>query len=65
MKYICDLAVQRGESLLWLTVLKSNPSARRFYEAFGFQLIGEIPFNTDLAEIGMNAMGFELTRLEG
>ncbi|AKS09910.1 GNAT family N-acetyltransferase [Pseudomonas trivialis] len=64
MQYIRDLAVQRGESLLWLTVLKSNPSARRFYEAFGFQLIGEIPFNTDLAEIGMNAMGFELTQLE-
>ncbi|MFL1386080.1 GNAT family N-acetyltransferase [Pseudomonas tritici] len=65
MQYICDLAVQRGESLLWLTVLKSNPNARRFYETFGFQLIGQIPFNTDLTEIGMNAMGFELKQLGG
>ncbi|BDB19658.1 hypothetical protein cym2001_30230 [Pseudomonas sp. CYM-20-01] len=42
---------------------KSNPDARRFYQAFGFQVMGEIPFKTDLAEIGMDVMGFDLKRL--
>lgn len=63
LQYICERAIQRDEGMLWLTVLKSNPNARRFYEAFGFQLIGEIPFNTDLAEIGMDIMRLELKRL--
>ena len=62
MQFICDQAVARGERSLWLTVLKSNPGARRFYEAFGFKWIGEIPFKTDLAEIGMDVMGLELQR---
>lgn len=45
---------------MWLDVLKTNSNARRFYEAYGFQEIGEIPFNTDLAEIGMVVMGLQL-----
>ncbi|MGO4798144.1 N-acetyltransferase family protein [Pseudomonas sp. W22_MBD1_FP4] len=62
LQFICDQAVQRGEHLLWLDVLKSNSNARRFYEAFGFRQIGEIPFDTDLAEVGMVVMGLELNR---
>ncbi|MFL1416838.1 GNAT family N-acetyltransferase [Pseudomonas fildesensis] len=57
---ICDRAIQRGERSVWLDVLKTNSNARRFYEAYGFQEIGEIPFNTDLAEIGMVVMGLQL-----
>ena len=62
LQHIEDRAVQRGERLLWLDVLKTNSNARRFYEAFGFQRIGEIPFRTDLSEIGMDVMGLELER---
>lgn len=60
VQFICDQAVQRGHNFLWLTVLKSNPDARRFYEACGFESVGEIPFKTDLAEIGMDVMGLKL-----
>ncbi|NVZ69443.1 GNAT family N-acetyltransferase [Pseudomonas costantinii] len=60
LHFIRDLAAQRGERLLWLDVLKTNANARRFYEASGFKHIGEIPFNTDLAEIGMVVMGLTL-----
>lgn len=60
LEFICSSAVQRGEQMLWLDVLKSNANARRFYEAFGFQVIGEIPFCTDVAEIGMVAMKLDL-----
>lgn len=62
MQFICDQAVERGERSLWLTVLKSNSHARRFYAAFGFKWIGETPFKTDLAEIGMDVMELELKR---
>lgn len=62
LQFICDQAIERAESLLWLTVLKSNANARRFYEAFGFQATGEIPFKTDLAEIGMDVMALELDK---
>lgn len=63
MQFICERALQRGERMVWLTVLKSNPDARRFYEAFGFKQIGEIPFKTDLADIGMDVMRLELKPL--
>lgn len=60
LQFICEQAQSRGETLLWLDVLKTNLNARGFYEAFGFNQIGEIPFNTDLAEIGMVVMGLAL-----
>ncbi len=60
LQFIRDQALTRGEGLLWLDVLKTNSNARSFYEAFGFKQIGEIPFNTDLAEIGMVVMGLAL-----
>ncbi|WP_367375630.1 N-acetyltransferase family protein [Pseudomonas lini] len=62
LRFICNRAIERGERLLWLDVLKTNSNARRFYEGFGFQKIGEIPFKTDLAEIGMVVMACELSR---
>ncbi len=62
LQFIHEQAALRGESLLWLDVLKNNSNARGFYEAFGFKQIGEIPFNTDLAEIGMVVMGLKLER---
>ncbi|OYU09252.1 MAG: GNAT family N-acetyltransferase [Pseudomonas sp. PGPPP1] len=63
LQFISDRAGQRGERLLWLDVLKSNSNAQRFYEAVGFRTLGEIPFSTDLTEIGMVAMGLALKEL--
>lgn len=62
LRFICNRAIERAERLLWLDVLKTNSNARRFYEGFGFQEIGEIPFKTDLVEIGMVVMACELSR---
>ena len=45
-----------GEALVWLDVLKTNPGARRFYERHAFQIVGELPFATDLGEHGMWVM---------
>jgi ribosomal protein S18 acetylase RimI-like enzyme len=41
-------------------VLKSNAGARAFYERQGFNVVGEIPFATDLEEIGMWVMARDL-----
>ncbi|WP_317202069.1 GNAT family N-acetyltransferase [Janthinobacterium sp.] len=56
LNYIYELGTKRGESLVWLDVLKTNLSARRFYSSLGFQERGEIPFKTDIVEIGMVVM---------
>ena len=39
-----------------------HSNAQRFYESFGFRSLGEIPFSTDLAEIGMVVMCRDLSR---
>ncbi|MFW0753945.1 GNAT family N-acetyltransferase [Pseudomonas sp. H11T01] len=62
LRFICDRAIEHGERLLWLDVLKTNANARRFYESFGLREVGEIPFKTDTAEIGMVVMACELSR---
>lgn len=62
LRFICNRAAEHGERLLWLDVLKINSNAQRFYEGFGFQEIGEIPFKTDVADIGMVVMVCELSR---
>jgi ribosomal protein S18 acetylase RimI-like enzyme len=61
LRFICNRAIAQGARLLWLDVLKTNSNARRFYEGFGFQEIGEIPFKTDRAEIGMVVMACKLS----
>ena len=57
---IVDRAKRRGDRLLWLDVLKSNAGARAFYVRHGFHEVGEIPFATDLEEIGMWVMARDL-----
>jgi diamine N-acetyltransferase len=49
-------ARHREAPFLWLDVLKSNAGAQRFYEREGFAVCAEIPFATDLREIGMFVM---------
>jgi diamine N-acetyltransferase len=56
LEQILDRARQRGDKVIWLDVLKSNAGARAFYERHGFEVAGEIPFATDLREIGMWVM---------
>jgi len=53
-------AQQRRERLIWLDVLKSNSGARAFYARHAFDVVGEIPFATDLQEIGMCVMARDL-----
>jgi len=45
-----------GEPLVWLDVLRSNEAAARFYARHGFVRRGQVPFATDLGEIGMWVM---------
>ena len=60
LEFIVDMAEKRSD-MLWLDVLKSNLGAQRFYASRGFRAIGEIPFNTDILEIGMLVMARQLT----
>ncbi|MGB4074125.1 GNAT family N-acetyltransferase [Pseudomonas sp.] len=53
-------AILRGESSIWLDVLKTNTKAQKFYSRVGFIQVGEIPFKTDLKEIGMTVMACDL-----
>ncbi len=53
-------AILRGEPSIWLDVLKTNTKAQKFYSRFGFNQVGEIPFKTDLKEIGMAVMACDL-----
>jgi ribosomal protein S18 acetylase RimI-like enzyme len=53
-------AEQRGDRMVWLDVLKSNTGARAFYERHGLKVVGELPFATDLREIGFWVMAREL-----
>lgn len=57
---LVDRVKARGDRLFWLDVLKSNAGARAFYERQGFNVVGEIPFATDLEEIGMWVMARDL-----
>lgn len=60
LEFIVDMAARRSD-MLWLGVLKSNAGAQRFYASRGFRVLGEIPFDTDLLEIGMLVMARQLT----
>ncbi|SED24130.1 GNAT family N-acetyltransferase [Pseudomonas anguilliseptica] len=61
LRAICERAAARQQQRLWLDVLKSNRAAQAFYSRFGFHACGEIPFSTDLFEIGMQVMTYDLT----
>ena len=50
----------RSWERLWLDVLKSNTTARRFYERNGLRTLGELPFCTDRVEVGMVVMARDL-----
>ena len=41
-----------GEPLVWLDVIKPNEAGVRFYERYGFARVGELPWATDLREVG-------------
>lgn len=60
LHFIFESARERNQSLIWLDVLKTNTSAQHFYEGFGFRALGEIPFSTDKADIGMIVMRCDL-----
>ena len=62
LEFIVDMAAKRSD-MLWLDVLKSNVGAQRFYANRGFHALGEIPFDTDLLEIGMVVMARQLTAI--
>jgi len=41
MKYLLNMAIKEGISEIRLTVLSVNVKALRFYEKFGFKVVGE------------------------
>ncbi|WP_339523382.1 GNAT family N-acetyltransferase [Pseudomonas sp. EA_35y_Pfl2_R111] len=61
LRVICGRALARQQHLLWLDVLQSNRAAQNFYARFGFRSCGEIPFSTDMLDIGMQVMAYDLT----
>lgn len=60
LEFVADIAAKRS-NMLWLAVLKSNMHAQRFYASRGFGIVGDVPFSTDLQEIGLVAMSRQLT----
>jgi len=50
------LGAQLGDPLIWMDVLKSNFSGIRLYQRLGFRIRGELPFATDLRDVGMWVM---------
>ena len=56
LDHVSDLVRQRSSRRIWLDVLKNNTGAQRFYEQAGFVRLGEMPFKTDLADVGMVVM---------
>jgi ribosomal protein S18 acetylase RimI-like enzyme len=54
--WVVALATALGEPCVWLDVLKSNTAAARFYERHGFRRLGELPFASDVADVGLLVM---------
>ncbi len=53
---VLEFAVEHDRQVVWLDVLKENDGGRRLYERHGFTVAGELPFATDLREIGFWVM---------
>jgi diamine N-acetyltransferase len=56
LEAVAGIAGVLGEPRIWLDVLRSNAGALRLYERHGFERRVEIPWATDLREIGMWVM---------
>jgi GNAT superfamily N-acetyltransferase len=56
LERVLDCVKERRCRRIWLEVLQVNVGAHKFYARMGFRIAGEIPFRTDLAEIGMVVM---------
>ena len=56
IEHILDCVTERSCGRIWLEVLKNNVNAQKFYGKVGFRAVSEIPFKTDMAEIGMVVM---------
>jgi ribosomal protein S18 acetylase RimI-like enzyme len=56
LEAVTGIAGALGEPRIWLDVLRSNAGAIRLYERHGFERRIEIPWATDLREIGMWVM---------
>jgi ribosomal protein S18 acetylase RimI-like enzyme len=50
LHHVIHAATQHGEPSIWLNVLKSNEAGRRFYARHGFDIVGELPYRTDLGD---------------
>ena len=55
-----EQAANAGAPVVWLDVLKTNDRAQRAYMKRGFQIVGDIPFSTDTADIGFWVMARRL-----
>lgn len=56
MQFVIQYASKKDNPFIWLDVLKSNTLAKSFYEKYDFKVVGEIPFSTDIINIGMWVM---------
>ena len=56
MDFALNFAKESGYPIIWLDVLKSNEGAIRFYEANGFEQVGQLAFKTDCREVGQWVM---------
>jgi ribosomal protein S18 acetylase RimI-like enzyme len=53
---VVEVATEGSTRWIWLDVLRTNEAATRFYERNGFAKVAEVPFATDVREIGMFVM---------
>lgn len=60
MQSILEIACKNKQQFIYLEVLKNNLRAQLFYQKFGFKNTIEIPFTTDLYEVGMHVMVLKL-----
>ncbi|ESK40527.1 hypothetical protein P256_00981 [Acinetobacter nectaris CIP 110549] len=59
IQFVLDFVEERDQKSMYLSVLKSNVRAQCFYEHHGFVYKADVPYSTDLYDIGMNIMKFD------